>query len=463
MLRTNPIFYRQALDLWKSVCRMPYSFFLDSCYGHTAGDWSFLGWSPVKIIIQYRDHCRVITAKDSYDDPASIFELATVELEKRRELVPPSSEFNIPFSGGMVGYFGYESANHFSDFSFLTPPETAISVVGFFNHGVAIHQGQKSAWYFENDSSEPAIFPIAFSDITASKFKPGPGKQISPFTSLFSKQTYLPLVKELKDAITNGDIYQANLSHRFSATGEIDPIRFYDALRVTSPAPHAALINLGSGTIFSASPERFFQISDGAITCNPIKGTRPRNLNPDIDAALKNELLNSKKDSAELLMITDLIRNDLGRICETGSISVPNLKQVSSFAQVHHLISTIAGKLRPDITLSSVFQALFPCGSITGAPKIRAAQLIAKLETTPRNIYTGSIGYWSDSGNADFNIAIRTMYGDRNRWYFHAGGGIVADSDPTAEWQETLDKSAGILAAARTYNANVSTPSLRFS
>ncbi len=267
--------------------------------------------------------------------------------------------------------------------------------------------------------------------------------------------TYLKKIKNTLEAIHRGDCYQVNLSRRLhfkSSSPNTHPESLYLNLRQQSPAPQMAFINLGSTQILSASPETLFEIKRKKITTFPIKGTRPRDDNLNRDTSLKNELANSHKDRAELLMITDLMRNDLGRICDYGTIQVPQILRVETFAQVHHLVAEICGRLKNNVSALEALQALFPGGSISGAPKIKAMEIIDQTETHPRGIYTGSIGYINLNGNADFNIAIRTALLQNKNLYYWSGGGIVADSNPQQEWDETLHKARGIFQTLRVNN-----------
>ena len=268
------------------------------------------------------------------------------------------------------------------------------------------------------------------------------------FTAEVSRERFCGMVARAQEYIAAGDIYQVNLAHRFTAPWQGDPFAFYEALRHYSPAPHAAYLALGGRAILSASPEQFLQISGRAIRTRPIKGTRPRRAETNADALSAYELCTSPKEAAELVMITDLERNDLGAICEYGSVSVRELLKLESFEQVHHLVSTVEGRLRAEMDHVSALRACFPGGSITGAPKRRAREIIAELEPTPRGLYTGALGWFGFNGESAFSIAIRTLVVEGDRAHFHVGAGIVADSEPEKEWQETLDKAAGILLAA---------------
>jgi para-aminobenzoate synthetase component I len=264
--------------------------------------------------------------------------------------------------------------------------------------------------------------------------------------SSFTREDYLAAVQRVREYIYAGDIFQANFSQRFEAPLREEPWEFYRRLRRRNAAPFAAYMDLPGATILSASPERFLRVdAAGHVETRPIKGTRPRGVGPEHDAALGHALTESEKDRAENLMIVDLMRNDLSRVCAPGTVRVPELFALERYATVHHLVSTVVGELTPGTDALAVVRAAFPGGSITGAPKIRAMEIIAELEPSHRGVYCGSIGYCSITGELDTSIAIRTAVARNGRVYFSAGGGILADSVPEQEYRETLDKARGII------------------
>lgn len=287
----------------------------------------------------------------------------------------------------------------------------------------------------------------------------GDGGKIEPplssaplgFQPLVGQDDFIAAVRRAQEYIAAGDIYQVNLAFPWRShwPREADAFSFYQRLREASPAPFAAFAELDGTRVCSASPELFLQMSGRDIQTRPIKGTRPRFPDdPARDLAAANELLRSDKERAELLMITDLERNDLGQVCEFGSIAVPGLWQIERFAQVFHLVSTVTGRLRPEVDHVAALAACFPGGSISGAPKKRALEIIAELEERPRGIYTGAIGCFGFNGESQWNIAIRTAVQSGGRIEFHAGAGIVADSAPEREYEEALLKASSILRAA---------------
>lgn len=325
-------------------------------------------------------------------------------------------------AGGLYGWVGYDG--HF--------------VFGIYPHGL-VFDHDTSRWYqFGN-------FQFSVSNL------PSPSVPHLHFEPQVSRDEFIRMVERAQEYIAAGDIYQVNLSCPWKATWpqDADALALYLKLRTVSPAPHAAFMQLAGTTVLSASPELFLRMHSSRVATRPIKGTRPRFANdPERDAAAVRELTGSAKERAELLMITDLERNDLGQVCEFGSVTVPELWRVESFAQVFHLVSTVIGTLRPHVDHVDAFRACFPGGSITGAPKKRATEIIAELEPHPRGLYTGAIGWFGFDGRSQWNIAIRTAVQTGDEITFHAGSGIVADSVPEHEHEETLHKAAGILAAA---------------
>ncbi len=266
--------------------------------------------------------------------------------------------------------------------------------------------------------------------------------------STFTHRGYLDAVQRVVDYIVAGDIFQANLSQRLESPLEEDPWHLYRRLRELNPAPFAAYLEFDGISVVSASPERFLRLDPtGEVETRPIKGTRPRGLSPQHDAALAQALRDSEKDRAENLMIVDLLRNDLSRVCRPGSVRVPELFRLEGHRTVHHLVSTVVGRLAPGRDATDLLAAAFPGGSITGAPKVRAMEIIAELEPTRRGVYCGSIGYLGFTGAMDTSIVIRTFLAQGGRVTFSVGGGIVADSDPESEYQETLDKARALIQA----------------
>jgi para-aminobenzoate synthetase component 1 len=271
----------------------------------------------------------------------------------------------------------------------------------------------------------------------------------SPIASNFSRAEFLAVVVRAQRYIRAGDIYQVNLSQRLATPCEFSGLEFSKKLSAVSPAPFSAFLDYGDFQIASSSPEQFLRLNGSYIQTRPIKGTRPRDADLTRDAQLSYELQTSAKELAELVMITDLLRNDLGKVCEFSSVQVPELARLERFVQVQHLVSTVEGRLRRDVTHFAAFASCFPGGSITGAPKFRAMEIIDELEPVSRGPYCGAIGYLGFNRESQLSIAIRTAICARGEIYFNIGAGIVADSDPAAEYEETLAKAAGFLAALK--------------
>jgi para-aminobenzoate synthetase component 1 len=333
-----------------------------------------------------------------------------------------------------VGYITYEGAFRFAWF-----PKIALLAENGFS--VAWNERRSQA-------DQPATVPSA-------SLRTGSDRRYSEWTSNQTRADFEARVSSAQDYIAAGDIYQVNLAQKFSTRFAGNLYRLFEHLLARSPAPGGAFLDFGPGDdgvrILSASPELFLRIRGRHVTTRPIKGTRPRSRDPVRDEQLAFELLTDPKELAELVMITDLERNDLGQICDYGSVTVTQLVQLERFPQVFHLVSTIEGMLRPGIEALDAVRACLPGGSISGAPKKRACEIIAELEPCPRGIYTGLIGYFDDNGDAAFSIAIRTMVQEGENLHFSVGSGITAGSVPAREYDETLHKAAGMRMALEAY------------
>jgi para-aminobenzoate synthetase component 1 len=356
-----------------------------------------------------------------------------------------------PFQGGLAGLFGYGLCHTLERIprprlDEFHSPDLA---VGLYDWVVSFDHRQGRAWHVQARGDYPRLGLDAFSHGIDSPCTSGfalPG--FPGVTSTFDCSGFESAVRRVIEYIRSGDVYQVNLSQRLLAPFTGSPLELYGKLRERNPAPFAAYFDLGDFAIASASPERFLKLtSTGEVETRPIKGTRPRGDTPKKDEANRQALLASAKDRAENVMIVDLLRNDLGRVCEYGSVHVSKLCELESFRTVHHLVSEVVGKMHPGMTAFDLLRAAFPGGSVTGAPKVRAMEIIAELEPTARGPYCGSLGYIGFDGSMDTNILIRTFTLGRGWAQFPVGGGIVADSDPAAEYEETLHKAAGLLKA----------------
>jgi len=349
------------------------------------------------------------------------------ELEKRYH---GTADTGLP-TGAAVGHVGFEG-----DFVFQFYPELHI-----FSH----HQRR---WV--TPSPEVAPFAPQKPDLAT----------LSQFKASISEEEFLEMVARTQEWIRSGDIYQACLSYDYRAEATANSaFPYYDKLRSISPAPYGAYLDSGAVKLASASPECFLRFSGKSVATRPIKGTRPRYRDIEADERAARDLLTSAKEAAELVMITDLERNDLGQFCEFGSVRVPELLTHERFEHVHHLVSTITGQLRPNVSQVGALRQMMPGGSISGAPKRRALEVISELENRPRGLYTGAIGYFGFNGESSFSIAIRTAVFSSGTATFGVGAGIVADSIPEREWEETRHKATGLLSAAAEWK--IDNPSFR--
>ncbi len=359
---------------------------------------------------------------------------------------------DLPFLGGMIGFLSYDLAPRIEVVPRRLGAASSIPALqfGLYDTFVLIDhdRDQANLWAVDLlDEGDRAIgdrLDAWSNQLNRDLTRRFHSQLQTPIQPDQTRTQYLKTIDQAKRYIEAGDIFQVNLAQRFAVTSAVDPIALDARLQASSPAPYSAYLSWGSTAILSQSPELFYETRGRSILTRPIKGTRPRSADPVLDQAMAAELIASAKDEAELTMIVDLERNDLGRVCEFGSVQVTDPRSVQSYQNVHHTEATIAGRLRGDAGPIDVVRALFPGGSITGAPKIRAMEIIDELEPCRRGIYTGSIGYWSANGRSAFNIAIRTVVIDGHQISYHVGGGIVADSDPEAEYQETLDKGRAL-------------------
>lgn len=384
----------------------------------------------------------------SHEDPFAILDAALAPFK--------STTAGLPFSGGAVGYFGYDLARQLEHLPNVARKNTAIPhmKMGIYDWAVVVDHREKTACLVSNGFQQAthdrwadlcALFEAPTEVLSEMTFE-----LTTPVTSNMDFDRYAQSFNSIKRYITEGDCYQVNLAQRFSAQASGNSWIAYNKLREISPAPFMSYMNFGHLQVLSGSPERFLQVVGTHVETRPIKGTRPRSNDAVQDKQYAHDLQNSIKDKAENLMIVDLLRNDISKNCEIGSVRADKLFQLQSFANVHHLVSFVTGKLQQGKTAIDLLRGCFPGGSITGAPKLRAMQIIEELEPHRRGVYCGAIGYIGFDGNMDTNIAIRTaVYSARNQEEgeisFYAGGGIVADSQLEKEYAETLDKASSML------------------
>ena len=406
--------------------------------------YSFIGLNPYK---KFTSKGRSVLIGNEQYEGVDPFE----KLEEILEEHKINFDSDIPFLSGAIGYFSYDIGrilevlpdNSREDFSI---PD---SIFIFFDNLIIFDVLNKKTYISgagKVKEAEKSISEIekclgAYKEVSEIRVEPSDNK----FYSNFDKLEYEEAVTRLRDYIRSGDVYIANMTRRIWCDNIEDSFKIYEKLRATNKAPFSAYMNFEEFQIISSSPERFLSIIDGLVQTRPIKGTRPRGKNPEEDIANKNELINSEKDKSELLMIVDLERNDLSKVCKPNSVKVTELFKLEEYETVFHLVATIEGVLREGISSVKCIKECFPGGSITGAPKIRAMEIIEELEKLKRNIYTGSIGYFDLRGNADFNIVIRTIVKKDNKAYFGVGGGITWESIEEAEWFETIDKGKALM------------------
>jgi para-aminobenzoate synthetase component 1 len=454
-------------DVVRRLAHLPHLLFFDSAERHlTRGRYSYV---TADASVWGTDALNGFVPSLPFDDAALMTNYVRL----------PTVDGLPPYQGGLAGLFGYGlnrmleprvPAHRYNEFP------SPVLALGVYDWVVTFDHEARRAWLvstgFEDGDvasdeerlvqaeyrqcqvlqalgSAPAEYrsgfhehrPLAVSALCPQYPLPGfPG-----VTSNFDRAAYEAAVARVIEYLRAGDCYQVNLSQRLLAPLREHPLELYGRLRTLNPAPFAAYFDLGDFQVLSASPERFLRVNNGEVETRPIKGTRPRGHTSEEDAALAAELAANPKDRAENVMIVDLLRNDLGRVCEFGSVRVPRVCEVETFRYVHHLVSEVRGRLRPGLGPLDLLAAAFPGGSVTGAPKVRAMEIIAELEPTARGPYCGSLGFVGFDGSMDTNILIRTFTAGRGWVQFPVGGGIVADSDPAREYEETLHKAAGLL------------------
>ena len=421
-------------ETFDSIKARPYAFFLDSSNDdRKLGRYSVMGSDPFLV---FKSKASRITLEWADGKNETFIGNPFLELKKLLERYRTEGDGALPFKSGAVGYFAYDMKDLVEKLPDAARDDLGLPdcIMGFYD----------KVTVFDHAESRSSRAPLKVPYYVYDSGLVHPPVNIK---SNFTFDEYIAAVKKAKDYIRRGDIYQVNISQRFEADFSGDPFGLYCRLRDVSPAPFSAYLDFGDVKVLSSSPERFLLKRGDHIETRPIKGTRPRDEDAFRDSVLEKELIGSAKDRAEHIMIVDLERNDLGRVCEYGSVGPSELFSLEKYSTVFHLVSTVSGKLKAGVDAVDCLMATFPGGSITGAPKIRSMEIIEELEPVKRSIYTGAVGYISFDGNMDTSIVIRTFIVKGGKVYFQVGGGIVADSDPVAEYQETLDKARGMFAA----------------
>ncbi len=440
--------------LFKHYASKPWSILLDSAEAkHTSGQFDIFVADPVATLVVNGDTCEVhrtaSQTKTLKGDPFKVLgSLLDDYLPKALKNVSHESP-DLPFKAGALGYFGYDLGRQFEVLPNISEQayHAADMAIGIYTWSI-IKDCKSGQFYLFSLNDFPSPKAIELENLNIENAIEQDQLYFSlntPWQSNMTTQEYLTKFDAIQGYLNAGDCYQVNLAQRFSAKYSGSTWQAYLALRKANQAPFSAYINLAETSILSISPERFLSVKDNAVETKPIKGTRPRCQDVEEDKLQIKHLEESEKDRAENLMIVDLLRNDLSKSCEDHSIKVPKLFAIETFEAVHHLVSTVEAKLKPEFDALDLLRGAFPGGSITGAPKIRAMQIIDELEPQRRNIYCGSIGYISYNGDMDTSICIRTLLCENQYIYCWAGGGIVVDSNGADEYQESLDKVSKIL------------------
>ncbi|MDU4127071.1 aminodeoxychorismate synthase component 1 [Pantoea sp.] len=426
------------------IASLPWAMLLSSANAnHSDNRFDILTADPRATLVTRGDVTHITDASGCSESGADPLQLVQQQCDALG--VTPLSHDHLPFQGGALGLFGYDLGRRFEQLpqqaqADLTTPDMAVGIYD---------------WALIADHHLQTLTLLALQDVEARAawLTQWPEREAMPFSLTSQWQSnlnyadYAARFAAVQAYIQAGDCYQVNLAQRFQAGYQGDEWQAFCALNQANRAPFSAFLRLPHSAILSLSPERFLSLNDKQIETRPIKGTRPRCADPIADRQQADDLQNAEKDRAENLMIVDLLRNDIGRVAVPGSVSVPELFVVEPFPAVHHLVSTVRAQLPDDLQATDLLRACFPGGSITGAPKIRAMEIIDQLEPQRRNAWCGSIGYLSLCGRMDTSITIRTLIAEGQQLYCAAGGGIVADSEVQAEYQETLDKVSRILPA----------------
>ena len=426
-------------ELFKPLRHRPYAMLLLSGGDLDCAGYSIMGWDPFLVLRAKGRRLELIRDGAVTGWEADPFQMMA-DLMGALELPGPPPVF--PFGGGALGFLAYDLKNHLERL-----PTTAVDDLGLPDAVLAlprrlmVHDRRNGKFW-----SIRVLYQSPGGVVAASEEGlPGPEDfrsdyRVGELSSNFTREGYIESVRRIRDYIRLGDVYQVNLSQRFSFPFSGDSYELFRRLFALNPAPFYAFLNCGDFEILSTSMERFLYRQGEYLETRPIKGTRPRDPDPEKDAALRRELLASPKDDAELSMIVDLLRNDLGKVCRARTVQVQEHKRLEAYQNVYHLVSIVTGLLSPEISQVDILKATFPGGSITGCPKIRAMEIIDELEPNGRHVYTGAIGYLGCHQNLDLNVAIRTAIISKGMGYFSVGGGVVYDSDPEDEYEETLHK-----------------------
>lgn len=463
MLKVEIPYQENSALIFNKIAHLPWAIFLDSGQPKSEfGHYDVMVANPFVKLITKGDVTEIIDAKGVISTQADPFEVL------KQTIAPYQAEkTELPFVGGALGYFSYDLGRRVEKLPSMAVDAEQLPemMVGIYDWAVVVDHRLKRAYlvshakHAETQQEWPALctlFNGALFEAPCDELNPPAFEVTSPLKSNLSSDAYRQAFEKIQAYIAAGDCYQVNLAQRFSVKAQGSGWDAYQTLREISPAPFMAYMNLQNVEVLSASPERFLQVYGEHVETRPIKGTRPRSSDVLEDQQNALALQNSPKDRAENLMIVDLLRNDIGKVCETGSVRADNLFALESFANVHHLVSTVTGTLKAGMTAIDLLRACFPGGSITGAPKLRSMEIIEELEPHRRGVYCGAIGYIGFDGNMDTNIAIRTAIYSHQEMRFYAGGGIVADSQCEKEYRETWDKASSMLQLLQHFGGDIS-------
>ena len=470
----EPLFINNALtherlsplELFSPLAVQPWAIWLDSCNSeHTNSRFDILVWQPEITLSTFGEvtHVQYIhsAVRISKKDPLLLIDTSIQKLFGQYNLPKVSKTSDedsdrtcstvLPFIGGALGYFSYDLGRRFEKLPSIAQQDISIPdmAVGIYTQAIIFDRKSNSCYLVCPENKRAEIAQYLTSQLQQSERSKDKEverfKLASAWQSNFNKDQYREKFEQVQNYLLTGDCYQINLAQRFSAKYQGDEFLAYKALRTSNNAPFSAFMRFNDAAILSISPERFLSVKNNRVQSKPIKGTMARDNNPIIDQKNAETLQHSIKDRAENVMIVDLLRNDISKVCLAGSVVVPKLFAIESFPAVHHLVSTVEGELANKYSNTDLLAAAFPGGSITGAPKIRAMEIIEELEPHRRSLYCGSIGYISACGNMDTSITIRTLICQKNIIHCWAGGGLVADSTLESEYQETFDKVNKIL------------------
>lgn len=438
-------FYKKSADLFEIYKEQDMAVFLDSSLENKLGKYSVIGINPY-LVLKEEDG---ILYKNQLPCKGRLEEEMKKYLQENYE----ENLTELPLLAGAIGYFSYDYGRKFEQIASRHPKKIRMPEALFaFYDNLIIEDIENRALYVtargeleDPEKSMGKIISAAQQALEAPQVKRH--GNYAEFVPNFEKEEYKRTIDDMISYITEGDIYIANMTQQLTVQSDKNPYEVFHYLRTYNQAPFGGYFNYGDFQIASASPERFLKVQNGCVETRPIKGTRKRGATPEEDEALRKELQESSKDRSELLMIVDLERNDLNHVCMPGSVKVTEHFAVEAYATVFHLVTTIVGKLKPDLHVMDLIPAAFPGGSITGAPKIRAMEIIDELEHDRRGLYTGSMGYFSLNGDCDLNIVIRTAVYQDGIYHLGVGGGITCESELEFEYEETLQKARAVLEA----------------